>query len=502
LFLEYDGTTGANAKLWINQSDTGSGTVWTEMSSDALLTLQDAYDNGQTIDLADSAGDMVITLDEVATVANFAIISPTGSYLVADASAKKIVLGSDTPTDITVDIAATVSMTNAAPLITAASKNIDLTTTVSGDININAVGELDLDGGTSVVVDSGTTMTLNAGSDLALNAGGSAGDTITLTADSAGAVYSILLQATTSGGVKLDGFDGVTIEGNGNTVDINTTSTIDLNATGTGKVEINAGGASWFTVAGNSLDLTTTTSGDVNVSAAAELDLDGGTTVVMNSVAVTTITGGTGIAITSTANDVDITGAGNITVTTDTAGNNETMMLLTGSDDPTSVAKDASRGSLYLRDDTSEGTLFIKQDDGSTTAWDQVATLISSVSTIIKLTAGGIFVAGDAVYIDSSGDAVATDADVPASSVAIGFAIDAAPIGNETDRRIQLAGEASVSSTLTTLGVPVFLDVTAGAVTQTAPVAVGDTVLKMGIVTATGAGTSKVIIQIGESSLN
>jgi len=47
--------------------------------------------------------------------------------------------------------------------------------------------------------------------------------------------------------------------------------------------------------------------------------------------------------------------------------------ILTGTDDPSSVAKDAERGSVYLRDTGSDGRLYIKNDDGSSTNWSQIA---------------------------------------------------------------------------------------------------------------------------------
>lgn len=47
---------------------------------------------------------------------------------------------------------------------------------------------------------------------------------------------------------------------------------------------------------------------------------------------------------------------------------NETAEILTGTDDPTAVAKDAHKGSLYLRQST-PGRLYVKQDDGSSTNW-------------------------------------------------------------------------------------------------------------------------------------
>jgi hypothetical protein len=43
--------------------------------------------------------------------------------------------------------------------------------------------------------------------------------------------------------------------------------------------------------------------------------------------------------------------------------------VISGTDDPTIVAKDAKKGSLYLQDTGSVGRAFIKQDEGSTTNW-------------------------------------------------------------------------------------------------------------------------------------
>lgn len=47
--------------------------------------------------------------------------------------------------------------------------------------------------------------------------------------------------------------------------------------------------------------------------------------------------------------------------------------ILTGSDDPTSVAKSAPKGSLYLRQTGSgDGSVFVKLDNGSSTNWTQL----------------------------------------------------------------------------------------------------------------------------------
>lgn len=54
---------------------------------------------------------------------------------------------------------------------------------------------------------------------------------------------------------------------------------------------------------------------------------------------------------------------------------NDTAYILTGSDDPTSVAKDAPAGSIYIK---SDNKVFKKLDAGSSTNWDEFATLAAT----------------------------------------------------------------------------------------------------------------------------
>lgn len=55
---------------------------------------------------------------------------------------------------------------------------------------------------------------------------------------------------------------------------------------------------------------------------------------------------------------------------------NNTARILTGTDDPTAVAKDAEQGSVYLRVGGSGGTAYLKQDSGSSTNWNLLGTSI------------------------------------------------------------------------------------------------------------------------------
>lgn len=52
----------------------------------------------------------------------------------------------------------------------------------------------------------------------------------------------------------------------------------------------------------------------------------------------------------------------------------------------------------------------------------------------------------------------------------------------------------------TDLGKDVYLSTTAGRLTLTPPTANGDTVIRVGIVSAGGTGASKIVVMIGEST--
>lgn len=65
---------------------------------------------------------------------------------------------------------------------------------------------------------------------------------------------------------------------------------------------------------------------------------------------------------------------------------NDTAYVLTGTDDPTSVAQNAPQGSIYMRTGASGGSLYKKQDAGSSTNWTEVSTGLDDVSLIQNAT--------------------------------------------------------------------------------------------------------------------
>lgn len=82
---------------------------------------------------------------------------------------------------------------------------------------------------------------------------------------------------------------------------------------------------------------------------------------------------------------------------------NDNVKFLSGTDDPTSVAKDAPQGSIYLQTGPAGGLVYVKQDAGSSTLWTLVGT---SSGAGINYIANGSFdssVVGWAAYADAAG---------------------------------------------------------------------------------------------------
>lgn len=63
---------------------------------------------------------------------------------------------------------------------------------------------------------------------------------------------------------------------------------------------------------------------------------------------------------------------------------NGTAKVLTGTDDPRSVAKDAPQGSLYLQTGSSGGKIFKKLDAGSSTNWTEVGSGAGGINYILN----------------------------------------------------------------------------------------------------------------------
>jgi len=81
--------------IWETASgSTSSGLTFSDLATAAGATLQSAYDAGQTITLVDTSGDLVITLDDAGTAADFRLSDSGGDYFETDAANNQLILGS------------------------------------------------------------------------------------------------------------------------------------------------------------------------------------------------------------------------------------------------------------------------------------------------------------------------------------------------------------------------------------------------------------------------
>ena len=225
-------------------SDFTTDGSYSAVGATSPTTLQDAYDNGNSITL--TSGN------------NFTIAkSLSGSAAVS--------LGANAASNFTVDGA-----------------SITLQTNTSGDVVLTSAGDVDINGGAAVTIDA--------------SVGGVSID---------GADASNF--TTSTGALTLDGATGVNIAGNAAEIDITTSGALDLNSGAftldASSISMDGTAASNFTIAGADLVLQTTTTGDITANAVDTLTLksqkQGVQAVVINA------EGGTGGDVVIQNNGVD-----------------------------------------------------------------------------------------------------------------------------------------------------------------------------------------------------
>lgn len=98
---------------------------------------------------------------------------------------------------------------------------------------------------------------------------------------------------------------------------------------------------------------------------------------------------------------------------------NDTVSVLQGTDDPSSSAKDAPQGSIYMRTGGSGGSLWLKQDAGSSTNWTEAGAGFASSLGVRTISSSGNILTSDSVVLgdSTSGDITLT---LPAASGATG----------------------------------------------------------------------------------
>jgi hypothetical protein len=471
LFMEYDGTTGTNNKLWLNQSAGGSGTTWTELGT-ATATLQDAYDDSSpaTITMAVSKPLTFITNETATTESDFLVEQSGGlDYILADASADQLDLGDsggvtlrflgDVASNITFD-GTTRSLTNdstgsIALNTTGGTGDVRFqsggnVTATGTDFTANMTGSIDLDADSTSYFDvEGGNLSLrtsdsgSAGGNILIDAvRNTTGGQITMTADAASSwdVADASLSLSTSGstGGEID----ITAAGTAGAVDINAN----------GPLTMNAGGTSNLTVDDANLTISTTTAGDILLTTVDVASAD----IIFNS------HGATYPLQYNDTTEVDLQAGGAF----GTAGSTVSIV-----------------GALNALDD-------------AITSGDVILTFNTAEANVAV---------GELLYLTASGTVGKADANAADKQRPIGFAYTAqATSGQPVD--VIVAGECVIVTDFAAAlqGEYIYMSgATAGALVTTPPSTAGDTVLRVGVLSAADAGVSdtKAVISFGEPTL-
>ena len=234
-------------------TSTTSGTTWSRILTAGGVTLQDAYEAGNTITTDSTEGDVTITGTEdlIVTTSDLLVDTTASISLDADASSNFTVAAS---TAGALDL--TLSSTNAG----AGTGNVLVSS--DDEIDLNAGGLLDINAGANMDVDvTGTYDMLASGTFSIAGTGAS-----NVTADSG----DLVLSTTTSGELDLTSADLMDVNAGAN-LDIDVTGTFDMLSTGV--FSIAGTGASTVATTSGDLTLSTTTSGDIFVTAAGEVEM-------------------------------------------------------------------------------------------------------------------------------------------------------------------------------------------------------------------------------------
>lgn len=387
-------------------------------------------------------------------------------------------------------------------LITATGQTVDIDATT---LDVDTTGAIQLDGAAasnfSTTTGNLTLETADASGQLILNANGATAGLVDIngrTVEIDGGVGGVSIDGgaasnftTSAGALSLDGNGGVNIQGNAAEIDVTTTGALDLNS---GAYTLNCSTAA----------VTATSTYDVDATGALSLNSSGGAINIGNDDVDQDLNlGTTGERTISLGNDVGTTA---VTIAAGATG------------DITFDARSATAPLTY----NSVGDLDLDTTSGVFTgvtsmieAFNALDTAISnSGDTTVEFSiANGVTLAvGDLVYVDDVAAATVSvradkaDADGGSPGDQIRNPIGIVTVGGTGDLNgtviatIAVAGEvdllAATNIAVADVGKPLYMDATTpGNVTATAPGS--GTVLKVGIASASGAGTSKMIIQPG-----
>jgi frataxin-like iron-binding protein CyaY len=210
----------------------------------AASTLQDAYENGNTITTSGAEGLFIVNGDQSLQIGGTVLLDVNTqadfdvSQFDVDVTGAGYSLDADTASNVTVT-----------------GGVLTLSTVTSGSIIINGSQDIDIDAAQGIAIDAGLT------SNLTMAANDAGLQTLTIAATNAGAGEADLIIAVDR-----------TIDVDADALDIDLTGAFTLDAL---SASIDATASSNFTVTGGVLSLTTLTSGGIIINSVDSVDIDG-----------------------------------------------------------------------------------------------------------------------------------------------------------------------------------------------------------------------------------
>lgn len=250
--------------IWQVGSGSTTPITFSTLATGGSVTLQQAYENGNTISVTSGQGPLAITLtsdDFTVNGGNDVDFGGSAAVLTFNVDASGAVTVDSTSAGISLDgvTASNFTVTGAGQDLTLSSVGgsvvIEGTETVATAVTINGntgAGGIDINGGSGGI-------TVDTSGALSLDSTGTASN-LTLTANDAGT--ATLTIEVTNGGAGT----GV--------LDINADDAITIDSSTAG-VSIDAVTASNFTVTGGNLTLSTVTSGTLEITSAGDMDING-----------------------------------------------------------------------------------------------------------------------------------------------------------------------------------------------------------------------------------
>lgn len=455
-FASFPTPAGAGGLLWDSTNSLlkfYDGSAWKAVADLSAVTLQLAYDNGNSIVLADG-----VALDVAPDAGATAAIS-----LDANAASNFTVDGAELALSTTTS--GELDLTSAGLMDVNAGANLDIDVTGSFDMLASGAFSIDGTGASNVSADSGS-LTLSTST---------SGDVVI---DSAAAIDmdAVSMTLDVSGSMSLDaaGASNISVVDAALTIETVTSGALTLDSAGTVDIDAAASLSINTSLSGGAINI-----GNDDVAATINIGTAGARNVVIGSVSSinTSVYAGQGLLVQSLSSDVTITAA--------------TRLLATSADDTVLKVGGTSGAGLSVTNSANTELLSVETSRIAAKTFLSVDNF-SGVGGVILMQNG--VTTGQLVYWTATGVAAADNA---TNNELFGVAMEANSSGASTTKKVATAGSVMVQfdvGTAVTVGAPVYLSANAGKATQTVPTS--GRVFKVGLLLSTTGVAGSYPVQL------